>query len=147
MRAIYLLSVTVIYFSTLSCNYQLKKPEFISIQPDTLNTFNVGEKFEISTGENSCCMYCWLDGNSVLPEWKLSKLLKKVSHKYEKAERGCDGCSSYSTHVLECVAPGTDSMVYLVIPMGEVDVYDCDSFAFEKVRAEHKRVYRFSVKN
>lgn len=71
-------------------------------------------------------MYCYMDGNHLSEQIPASPLLKFVETIEDPADPDCAGCSSFYYTVFECIASGTDTLRYCVIPMGAVNgASDC----------------------
>lgn len=121
--------IVCIWLFTLSllsaCSRSCKKttvqvPDLPYLKIDTTNTFQVGDRFILATSTNSCCMYCWQLDSVLQEKIPESPLLRYVETIEDPADPDCAGCSNFYYRIYECVAPGADTLRYVVMPMGEV---------------------------
>jgi len=98
------------------------------LKEDTLNIFKTGDRFVILKTWNSCCMGCYvLNDSSMVDELPASTIYKWVETIEEQADPECGGCTDYYYYIMECVAPGTDTLVTVSIPMGQTQKGGCEN--------------------
>jgi hypothetical protein len=125
---------------------KVKVPDLPFLEQDTLQQFKVGDRFVLATSTNSCCMYCWLAGDTLQEAVPESPLIRYVETIEDPANPDCAGCSNFYYNIYECIAPGKDSLYYAVIPMGEVGTAaDCKEFPAARVDSLHRRKYIIHV--
>lgn len=120
----------ILFIGCNSCKFKRtkdKSPDLPFLREDTLNTFKVGQKFVLLTTWNSCCKRCFVLPNSSMTD----NIPQSAFYMYketieEPADPDCAGCSSYYYNVMECVAPGIDSLTLVSIPMGSVEEGNCE---------------------
>lgn len=101
---------------------------FPFLKEDTLNVFKTGDRFVILKTNNSCCMGCYvLRDSSMTDELPTSAIYKWVETIEEPADPDCAGCTDYYYYIMECTAPGIDTMATVSIPMGNVNVVGCQN--------------------
>ncbi len=107
------------------------------LKEDTLNVFKKGDRFVILKTWNSCCMGCYvLRDSSMTKELPASAIYKWVETVEEPADPDCAGCTDYTYYIMECVAPGTDTLVTVSIPMGSTNAGDCQNQSKELLKNE-----------
>ena len=130
-----------------SCSgHKIALPDLPYLISDSLQHFKVGDRFILATGENSCCLYCWVQDTTAQEGIATSPLINLVEIKSEEADPGCAGCSDMSYYIFECVQPGQDTLLYATIPMGSLGHWppSCDSLRMEQLE-EHLARYSFLV--
>lgn len=111
----YLIFVLGILFS---CKPKQRLPDLQFSKKNGLNRLKVGDKFIISTAENSCCTYRWMVNDSLQMPAPISKLFEREETITSPADKDCDGCSTFYYHIYKCAWAGIDTLTYAVIPNG-----------------------------
>lgn len=99
---------------------QENKRAYPHLRLDTLNVFQVGDTFTINLSMNSCCSYCWLDGDLLKDNIKTSPLFEviEVSETYD--DPNCHGCADLEKILCRCIKEGTDTLKYAAIENGYI---------------------------
>ncbi|MCG3166790.1 MAG: hypothetical protein POELPBGB_02572 [Bacteroidia bacterium] len=144
--------ISVLFITLYACNWikpKVKIPDLPYLKSDTINRFKIGERFTISEGHNSCCMYCFEKDTVLSEEITLPAFLKVVETIEDPADPDCAGCSSYFYTIIECVSGGIDTIQYHTIPMGATGAAsDCSELNKELVKTEASSfTYVISVHN
>ena len=141
--------VTSITLLLSACNNAGKKiavPELPYLKADTVNQFKVGDRFILATSTNSCCMYYWENNGTLQLEVPSFSLLKYIETIEDPSDPDCAGCSNFYYRIYECVAPGTDTIRYAVIPMSEVgETTDEEGTSAQLADSSHFRTYPLTV--
>lgn len=101
-----------------SCKPKQRLPDLPFLKKNEVSRLRVGDKFIISTAENSCCTYGWMVNDSLQLPSPVSKLFESEQTITSPADKDCDGCSTYYYHVYKCTSTGTDTLTYAAIPNG-----------------------------
>lgn len=145
---------TVILFTGItlllaSCNNSGKTvsvPDLPYLKADTVNQFKVGDRFILATSTNSCCMYCWESDRTLQDEVPASSFVKYIETIEDPSDPDCAGCSNFYYRIYECVAPGSDTLRYAVLPMGEAGgAGSCAELERQRLDSSHFRKYSFTV--
>lgn len=141
--------IPVSFIILVSCNNSGKTvsvPDLPYLKADTLNQFKVGDRFILATSTNSCCMHCWEKDSTLQDEVPASSLVKYIETIEDPSDPDCAGCSNFYYRIYECVAPGSDTLRYAVIPMGDVgDAGSCAELERKQVDSSQFRNFIFSV--
>lgn len=117
---LYYLTITlfVLTLSFNSCKRDFSNKKLYEIQ--------VGQTFDLYIGENSCCINCWLNENSL-------KSIKLIEQKLiDPADKDCDGCTSYSAWTFKGTKLGNDTIKIARLTGGMSCIEYKDSSNFEK---------------
>ena len=95
------------------------KNNYPHLRSDTINTFSVGDTFQFTTTENSCCQTFFLHNEKPITQLIHKGLFKLMNTYSDIAHSDCAGCSSYYTGVYQCVSSGFDTIIYAVVPHSE----------------------------
>jgi hypothetical protein len=132
-----------------ACNWikpKVKIPDHPYLQADSINTFEIGDRFIISESYNSCCMYCFLNDSTLKEQMPVSSHFKLVETIEDPADPDCAGCSSHHYSIMECVATGVDTIQYFVIPMGDVgEASNCSELGGELIRQLQPVTYILTI--
>ncbi len=143
---IFFAGITLLLASCNNAGKTVSVPDLPYLKADTVNQFKVGDRFILATSTNSCCMYCWESDSSLQEEIPSSSLLKFVETIEDPSDPDCAGCSNFYYRIYECVAPGSDTLRYAVLPMGEVGgAGSCAELERQRLDSSHFRKYSFTV--
>ncbi|HMO32709.1 MAG TPA: hypothetical protein PKE07_06910 [Lacibacter sp.] len=143
-----LLSALLLTACSDSCNNKtVKVPDLPYLGADSLHQFRVGDRFLLATSTNSCCMYCWQADSTLQPSVPESPLLRFIETIEDPSDPDCAGCSNFYYRVYECVAPGSDTLRYAVMPMGGLGgASGCEEVNPAQVDSSYFRNYIFTIR-
>lgn len=117
------------------------------VSPDSLHTASVGDTLLIAVGENSCCMYGWGTDSTITEVFPHSLVVSVIGEFYVPYPEGCDGCSSFTYYALACVAPGTDTLAWYQIPMGDLGSMEMsDTISGSILQNQHPSLFMIRVR-
>lgn len=143
----YLFPAIIIFcFACNDAGKNVYVPDLPQLKADTVNQFRLGDRFILATSTNSCCMYCWEKRGRLEEEIPSSTLLKLVEIVEDPSDPDCAGCSSFYYSIYECIAPGSDTLRSVVIPMGDVgNASGCKEVERQRVDSSAFRNYSLKV--
>jgi hypothetical protein len=112
----------LLLFATMGCKQKNNSShnDFLNKYPhlrsDSINTFSIGDAFQFTITENSCCQTFFLYAEKPTKELLHEGLFTPVDSSTNIIDSDCAGCSSYFTGIYECTSLGQDTIIHIVIP-------------------------------
>lgn len=140
------IALTGLVLAGCTLEEELNLPDYPILLSDTTYHFEVGDKFIISTSENSCCRYGWDSAGQLLKNLPIPASLTLDSIYYSPMDPDCAGCSSYSYYVFTCKAEDMLRLTHYVIPMGDDHaIADGDSSYWQENKEGYSRNYLIKI--
>lgn len=146
LRPLFILIALTMLLVACRQNKNVQLPEYPILRADTAYQLQLGEKFILSTAENSCCRYGWDSAGMLVANLPVPHSLSLDTIYTEPMDPDCAGCSTFTYYVFTCTAEDKVQLVRYVIPMSEDGaIQNGDSTYWQRAKDSYSRHYFISI--